>query len=477
MFPSEVYFNGDVLNVSRDIRDTGSVQWRLLLCNLACFVVVFAVLCRGIRSLGKVAYVTTILPLLLMTIMLIRVSLLDGAEEGVRQFLEPDWDRLSETGVWADAAIQVLLSLGCCTGALLAMASYNRFNNNIIRKGISLSPCVDAILVPIIDTLVSLYAGFLVFATLGHLAHVKDITVNDVAVEGPGLAFVIFPEAVVQMPVSPLWAVLFFAMLCLLGLTTQFVTVETFVTAFVDESSKFFNSEKRTLIFRGIVCLVAFLLGIPMVTQSGPHLIAMVERGLFGIPIFNSGLFLLLVVCILYGVENFSEDIHCMVGRRPGVYFNLCWMALSPLMLVATSVFMIYSYRPHTVPLVNLTFWLTSIFPMFCIPAYALIYSCKASKLTQATKEWWNLRNRDKDEAGNGEIFKTKMEPHSRFHQEIPDIRGEKKNPVTLFSEDGVESGECYEQNGGFHEEFAPPVTTAWPTGGSTSGEDQATRL
>lgn len=52
--------------------------------------------------------------------------------------------------------------------------------------------------------------------------------------EGPGLAFIVFTEAIIHMPLPQLWAVLFFIMLMLLGIDSQFATLEGLITVLRD---------------------------------------------------------------------------------------------------------------------------------------------------------------------------------------------------------------------------------------------------
>lgn len=54
------------------------------------------------------------------------------------------------------------------------------------------------------------------------------------SVEGTGLAFITFTEAITKMPVSPLWSVLFFIMLFCLGLSSMFGNMEGVVVPLQD---------------------------------------------------------------------------------------------------------------------------------------------------------------------------------------------------------------------------------------------------
>lgn len=111
-----------------------------------------------------------------------------------------------------DAATQVFFSLGPGFGVLLAFASYNEFHNNVYR---------DAFLTSAVNSATSFLSGFVVFSVLGYMAHKSKQEIKDVAADGPGLVFIVYPEAIATMPGAPFWAVMFFLMLLTLGLDSS----------------------------------------------------------------------------------------------------------------------------------------------------------------------------------------------------------------------------------------------------------------
>jgi hypothetical protein len=67
----------------------------------------------------------------------------------------------------------------------------------------------------------SIFAGFAIFSVLGFMAFQQNLPISEVASAGPGLAFIAYPKAVSEMPMSYVWAISFFVMILLLGTGSQ----------------------------------------------------------------------------------------------------------------------------------------------------------------------------------------------------------------------------------------------------------------
>lgn len=79
----------------------------------------------------------------------------------------------------------------------------------------------DSLIVAVSNIATSFFAGLVIFSVIGFLAHELNVGVDRVVDQGAGLAFIVYPEVVTRLPVSPLWSILFFVMLLTLGLDSQ----------------------------------------------------------------------------------------------------------------------------------------------------------------------------------------------------------------------------------------------------------------
>ncbi|XP_035827546.1 sodium-dependent serotonin transporter [Aplysia californica] len=115
-----------------------------------------------------VVYVTATLPYVLLTVLIIKGITLPGAMDGVIFYVKPDFKKLLLLQTWIEAAIQVFYSLGPAYGAIITMASYNKFHNNCLR---------DSILLSFVCEGTSVYGGLAIFTVLGHMAHTADVPI------------------------------------------------------------------------------------------------------------------------------------------------------------------------------------------------------------------------------------------------------------------------------------------------------------
>lgn len=364
--PPLEYWENYVLRITDSIGDAGIFRWEILLCLIAAWIGVYFCMWKGVKSSGKVVYFTATFPYVVLFILFIRGVTLPNASEGIIYYLRPDWVRLKDPKVWVAAATQIFYSLGIGFGSLVAMGSYNKFHNNVFK---------DAMMISLINCGTSIFAGFVIFSTLGFMAHVLNKDITTVAASGPGLAFVVYPEAIAQMPISPLWAILFFFMLLTLGLDSQFGMMEAVITGVVDEY-RIFRKHKELFIL--IACILCFLLGLPCVMQNGAFVLNLFDYQSGGVSLLFLGFFETVTLAWIYGTDRFSLDIEKMIGRRPGVWWWFCWRFCSPAIMAGIFLFSIsqwggVSYNNYIYPPWAEFFgWVLALSSMLFIPGIAI---------------------------------------------------------------------------------------------------------
>ncbi|XP_073795901.1 sodium- and chloride-dependent creatine transporter 1 isoform X2 [Danio rerio] len=383
------FWERKVLRLSGGLDEVGDISGHMVLCLLATWIIVYFCIWKGVKSAGKVVYFTAVFPYLVLVVLFVHGVSLPGAINGIIYYLKPNWSKLSEAQVWIDAATQIFFSYAIGLGALTALGSYNRFNNNCYQ---------DAFILALINSGTSFFAGFVVFSVLGFMAAEQDVDISNVAESGPGLAFIAYPKAVSLMPLAPLWAVLFFLMLLVLGLDSQFVGVEGFITGIMDmlPPKSFIGSLRREVVV-AICCFTCFTIDLSMVTEGGMYVFQLFDYySASGITLLWQAFWECVVVAWVYGADRFMDDVACMIGYRPLPYMKWCWSYITPVVCMGVFLFHVVNYKRLVYNAVYVypwwgeaLGWFLALSSMLCIPLTVLykLLHCKGSLM----ERWQHL--------------------------------------------------------------------------------------
>ncbi|XP_076163039.1 sodium- and chloride-dependent GABA transporter 1 [Ptiloglossa arizonensis] len=369
--PVEEYWERRVLGITSGIETIGGIQWELLSCLIAGWLLVYLIIRRGLHQSGKIIWFSALFPYVVLFILLGRAVTLDGASTGLLYYITPRWEELLTPGPWIDGTTQIFFAYSIGTGALPALGSYNKFHHNCYK---------DALITCIVNTLTCLLAGCVTFSILGHIALEQGNDVSEVVKSGPGLVFLTYPEVVMKLPGAPMWAIIFFVMLLILGIDSEFCIVESFITGVVDNWSDLLRPHRKK--FTIAICLFMFVLGIPMVTNGGVYIFQLVDfYSASGMSILWVCFFQTIAISWIFGTQKFCDCIHQMMGIRLNKFWYICWMVFAPMIMVFIFVFQCVQYKPlkygndYEYPtwaeIVGVCLSLSS---MVWIPGYAIYY-------------------------------------------------------------------------------------------------------
>ncbi|CAK6962513.1 sodium- and chloride-dependent GABA transporter 2-like [Scomber scombrus] len=336
--PVMEFWEREVLRLSSSLDSLGPINWNLALCLAIVWLVCYFCVWKGVKSTGKVVYLTATFPYVMLFVLLVRGATLPGATKGIIYYLKPNHTRLADPQVWMDAGTQIFFSYGICLGSLTALGSYNKYNNNCYK---------DSFLLCLLNSSTSFLAGFAIFSVLGFMAEEQGVDISTVAQSGPGLAFIVYPKAIAMMPLPQLWAVCFFLMIIMLGLDTQFVSLEALMTSVTDLYPHLIRRGHRRELLLLFVCVICFLIGLVMVTPGGLYVFQIYDHfSCSGASLLLLSIFQSLAIGWVYGAERFSDNIKDMTGYSPLPVFKLCWKYLTPTVCTGTFLFSLVCWTP-----------------------------------------------------------------------------------------------------------------------------------
>jgi len=207
------YFHKTTLNKSANIQETGPLQGWLVFCLFLSYFVVYFSAWKGVKSTGKMVWVTCTAPYVILTILLIRGLTLEGMEIGLAFLFRPEWSKIATINVWQAAAVQILFSSGVSFGPLMYYGSARKANEKILKA---------SFWIPMANSLTSIYAALTVFTFLGHISFKLNMSIDEISGQGMDLAFVAYPGLLNQLGWANFFSVIFFLMLVTLGVDSVF---------------------------------------------------------------------------------------------------------------------------------------------------------------------------------------------------------------------------------------------------------------
>ncbi len=316
--PNSFFFK-EFLKLNTDPSNIGEIRtpilWSLVAMWLLNWIIVYRGVQKGIELANKI-----FMPLLfILTAVLVFWSLsLEGAMDGIRAYLTPDFAKLSEPKVWIDAYSQIFFTLSLGFGIMIAYASYLPSKTDISR---------NALLTAFINSGFSLFAGFAVFAVLGFMASSQGKPISDVVTKSIGLAFVAYPKAVSLMPGGNFFGAIFFLSLVIAGLSSSISIIEAFTSAIVDK----FGVNRKTVV--NFVCAFGFLGSIIFTTQAGLIWLDIADHFLTHYGLVVVGIAECILVGWFFRLETLRNHINKISSIKLGGWWDFLVKFFVPLVL------------------------------------------------------------------------------------------------------------------------------------------------
>ena len=273
----------------------------------------------GAQSVGKVVKYTVFLPILLLLIMAVKGCTMSGAGEGLARFFIPQMAAFKDPSLWIDAIGQVFYSLSICMAIMFAYGSYLEKDSNV---------AVDCTIIAVGDAAVSILSGIVMFSTMGGVGMLDNISASGIAT-----AFIIYPQAIVNLTsvgwFNALFGIIFYLMLVTLAIDSAFSIVEGVSTSLAD---KFHTDHKK---MTRAICCVAAVISLVYATRAGLAWLDIVDNWTNQINLIIIGVLECIAVGWCFSTDKVVKEINRNTTgyKMPAKWFHISIKYVSPILL------------------------------------------------------------------------------------------------------------------------------------------------
>ena len=206
------------------------ILWTVIILGITHLVIQNGVR-NGIEKASKMLMPTLFI---LLLVLVVSSCMLPNAIAGIEFLFKPDFSKVTPD-VLLSALGQAFYSMSIGMGCLITYSSYFGKQTNLQTT---------AIQVTLLDTLVAVLAGVMIFPAV--------FSFGIAPTAGPELVFITLPNVFEQMPFGNLWSLVFFVLLALAALTST-ISLHEVATAYMHEEWQMTRSRAAVYVSLGVL--------------------------------------------------------------------------------------------------------------------------------------------------------------------------------------------------------------------------------
>ena len=275
------------------------------------------------KGLERVSKIMMIALLALIVVLIVNSFTMEGAGEGLKFYLLPDWSKIEEHGLFEvliAAMNQSFFTLSLGIGSMAIFGSFINKDRSLLGESVNIA---------VLDTFVAISAGLIIFPAC------FTYGINPGA--GPSLLFITLPQVFANMPGGRIWGTLFFLFMSFAAISTVLAVFQNIVSCTQDLNKTTQKAKKWQIsLVSGVILLVLSIpcvLGFNVWAFSSPigelTEIFSVEDYIVSNILLPVGSLIFVIFCnhkIGWGFDNFMLEANTGKGFKVkkwmGVYFK-----------------------------------------------------------------------------------------------------------------------------------------------------------